>query len=128
MEIVGVLSLLPRTLSLWLRLPHPLIMASPSRIIRSNRFKFDSRLNKPILSVSITVILVEEEDRPSVSVHTSTSQSEDDSVLQGEDVAIVFDCGELRAEGSVFDVLKPPEDNTQDILASADPANPLDGN
>lgn len=72
--------------------------------------------------------MAEEEDRPSVSVHTSTSQSQDDSVLQGEDVGIVFDCGELRAEGSVPDVLKPPEDNTQDILASADPANLSDGN
>lgn len=115
----------------------PLASASPSsdhgkpfphNSFQTTRFKFDSRLNKPILSVSITVILAEEEDRPSVSVHTSTSQSEDDSVLQGEDVGIVFDCGELRAEGSVLDVLKPPEDNTQDILASADPANPSDGN
>ena len=55
-------------------------------------------------------------------MNTSTSQSQ---VLQGGDVGIVFDYGELRAEGSVPDVLKPPEDNTQDI---SDPANPSDGN
>lgn len=37
---------------------------------------------------------------------------------------IVFNCGELQAKGSVPDVLEPPEDNTQDISASVNPANP----
>lgn len=41
---------------------------------------------------------------------------------------IVFNCGELQAKGSVPDVLEPPEDNTQDISASVNPANPPDGN
>lgn len=68
----------------------PLASASPSsdngnpfphNSFQTTRFKFHSRLNKPILSASITVILAEEEARPSVSVHTSTSQFQDDSEL-----------------------------------------------
>lgn len=100
----------------------------PHNSFQTTRFKFHSRLNRLILSANITVILVEEEDRPSVFVHTSNSQSQDDSVLQGEDVRIVFDRDDLQAEGNVPDVLKPPEDNTQDISALVDPANPSDGN
>jgi len=115
----------------------PLALASPTsdnsksfacNSFQTTRFKFHSSLNRPILSASITVILAEEESRPNVSAYTSTSQSRDDSELQGEDVGIVFNSGELRAEGNFLEVFKPLEDNTLDISASVNPTNSSDGN
>lgn len=42
---------------------------------QTTRFKFRSRLNKPLISSSVTIILMEEEDVPSSSDNNSMSQS-----------------------------------------------------
>lgn len=52
------------------------------------------------MSASITVILAEEEDKPSSFAHTTTSQSQDDSVLQGEVVGVEFNGGNMQEEGN----------------------------
>lgn len=76
------------------------------------RFKFHNRLNKPILSTNITVILAEEEDKPSSFVHTTTSQSQDDSVLQRDVVGTVFNCDNVQEEGNMPEAPQPPVDTT----------------
>ena len=85
----------------------------PHNSFQTTRFKFHSRLNKPVLSVSITVILAEEEDKPSSSAHTTTSQSQDDSVLQGEVAGIVFNGDNMEEEGNVPEAPQPLADSTQ---------------
>jgi len=120
--------------------PHniiPLASASPSSdhgrpfphiSFQTTRFKFHSRLNKPILSANITIIITEEEDKPSSSVHTSPSQSQDDSVLQEDVVGSMFNCDDLQEEGNVPEVPQPPIDTAQHNLPAVEPAHPSDGN
>lgn len=90
---------------------------------QTSHFKFQSHLNKPVLSANITVIIVEEEARPSVSVHTSATQSQDESEQQGEDVGIMFNCSYLQAEGCVPDVFKPPDENLQEVSVFVHPTS-----
>lgn len=70
----------------------------PNSSFQTTHVKFHSRLNKHVLSASITIILSEEEDKPNKSAHTSLLQSQDDSVLQGDVVGRMFNCGGLQEE------------------------------
>lgn len=90
----------------------------PHNSFQTTCFTFHSRLNRPLLSASITVILAEEEDKPSSSAHTTTSQSQDDSVLQGEMVGVVFNEDNMQEDSIVPEAPQPPADSSQrEVLA-----------
>ena len=99
----------------------------PHNSFQSTRFKFHCRLNKPILSASITVILAEEEGKPSSFVHTIVSQSLDDSVLQGDVVGVMFKDENMQEEGNVPEAPQPPVDSTQRNLPAFKPEHPPGG-
>jgi len=99
----------------------------PHNSFQTTHFKFQSRLNQLVLSASITVIFAEEEARPIVSVNTSTTQSQEESEQQGEDVGIVFNCGNLQASGNDPDVSKPTDGDLQEISASIHPTSGSSG-
>jgi len=79
------------------------------------------------LSPSITVILAEEEDKPSSSVHTTPSQSQDDSVLQGEVAGVEFNGDNMQEEGNVSEAPQPPVDSTQRNVLAGEPEHPPGG-
>lgn len=96
----------------------------PNNSFQTTRFKFHSQLNKPVLTASITIILVEEEDKPNSSVHTTTSQSQDDSVLQGDVVGTVFNWDNVQEEGNIPEAPQPPVETTPRNLQMDDLEHP----
>ena len=77
-----------------------------------------------MLSASITVILAEEEDKPNSSAHTTMSQSQDDSVLQGEVAGVMFNGDNMQEEGNVPEVPQPPTDSNQREVLACAPVHP----
>lgn len=93
----------------------------PHNSFQTTYFKFHSRLNKPILSASITVIFTEEEDKPRSSAHTTVSQSLEDNILH-EDVAdVMFKGDNLQEEGIAPEAPQPPVDCTEHNLPVVKP-------
>lgn len=77
--------------------------------------------------VSITVILVEEEDKPSISAHTTPSQSQDDSVLHGEVAGVVFNGDNMQEDGDMPEARQPPVNSTQRTVLAGEPEHPPGG-
>lgn len=95
----------------------------PHNSFQTTRFTFHSRLNRPVLSASITVILAEEEDKPSSLAHTTTSQSQDDSVLQGEMAGVVFNEDKMQEDGIVPETPQPPAKSSQREVLACQPVH-----
>jgi len=53
------------------------------------------------MSASITVNLVEEEDKPSSSAHTTASQSLGHNILQGDVADVMFKGDNMQEEGNM---------------------------
>lgn len=53
-------------------------------------FTFHSRLNRPTLTASISIILTEEENNQVSVAQTTSSQSQEESVLYGDMTGVVF--------------------------------------
>jgi len=93
----------------------------PHNSFHSTGFTFHSRLNRPVLLASITVIFGEEEDKPSSSAHTTTSQSQDDSVLQGEMAGVVFNEDNMQEDGIVPEAPQPLADSSHREMLACGP-------
>lgn len=57
---------------------------------QTTRFTFHSRLNRPVFTASITIILAKEEDHPNDPTLSSSSQTEEYSTPQGEMEGAMF--------------------------------------
>lgn len=99
----------------------------PHNSFQTTCFKLHSRLNKPVLSASIIVVLAKEEDKPRSSVHTTMSQSLDDNVLQGDVAGVVFNGDNMQEEGNAPEAPQPPVDSTQLNFPAVEPEHPPGG-
>ena len=110
----------------------PLASASPSSLpsdysgpalnssFHTTRFKFRSRLNKQIISATITVIFSEEEDELTSSKETSKEQSHSQnfSNSQGSLAGVVLnDSAALHEEGQQEDSCPQPDSPQEQIIA-----------
>jgi len=87
---------------------------------QTTRFKFRSRLNKPLISATITVIFSEEEDELTSSDETSKapSQSQNSSDFQGELAGVVLNVSTvLHEEGHQEDIHPQPASPQEQITA-----------
>lgn len=93
----------------------------PHNSFQTTRFTFHSRLNKPVLTASITVILAEEEDHPKDSAHTSSSQSQEDKILQGEMAGVMSNADNMQEDCLVPEVSTHQADSNQHDVLSCEP-------
>lgn len=79
----------------------------PNNSFQSTRFTFHNRLNRPVLTTSITIILAEEEEHHSEPVISSSSQSQEESSAQRGLGGVVFTADNMQEDSSA------PEFSTQ---------------
>jgi len=80
---------------------------------QTTRFTFHSRLNRPVLTANITVIFYEEENNPNSSAHTSSSQSQEGIMLQGELAGVMSSVENMQEDRHVPEVSTHQADSNQ---------------
>ena len=89
----------------------------PNNSFQSSRFTFHSRLNRPVLTASITIILAEEEDHPSDPAISSSSQTQEDSTHQGGMEGAMFTADNMQEDSLVLEASMQQKDSNQlDVL------------
>lgn len=86
----------------------------PNNSYQTSRFVFQSRLNRPVVTVNFIVFVSEEESNQLSSTPPASSNSQDDSILLGDMIGLVFHVDRMYEDAPVPEVPQQPDPAKED--------------
>lgn len=88
----------------------------PNNSHQTSRFIFQSRLNRPVVTVNLIVFVSEEESTQLSSTPSASAHSQDDSILLGDMNGLVFHVDRMHVDAPVPEVPQQPEPTKEDDI------------